>query len=61
MSVEAEEKQNLVMSEENAYRLVLLAGEHAITLHKQGHDWEFIKRKLSDAVALSITVSGGER
>lgn len=50
------EDKNLRMSEADLYRFVLLAGENAIRMHEQGHNWEYIRDKLSNALAGTITV-----
>ena len=50
------EDKNLRMSEADLYRFVLIAGEQAIRLHEKGHNWEYIREKLSDALAGTIVV-----
>lgn len=42
------------MSEADLYRFVLIAGERAIQMHEKGHNWEYIREKLSDALAGTI-------
>lgn len=52
----SDEDKNLRMSEADLYRFVLIAGERAIQMHEKGHNWEYIREKLSGALAGTTVV-----